>query len=185
MRKSRVTGALGAVVLAVGVLPATAHAAQGAESHSAVSCKQNHPYTFSVPGGPGSSSVYLNVGGGSRKGAKVITWPWAGGQGNEKWCLTPGPRGYAYNLRPWDNRNLCLDVPAGKYREGQELIVWTCNNGKNQDFYVQPVSTDGGTYHYTVLGPWEASHLKIHRGQYGQGSPVSLWKHLNMNAQWH
>ncbi|WP_459754853.1 RICIN domain-containing protein [Streptomyces sennicomposti] len=153
-------------------------------SAAAVSCNKNHAYTFHVPGSIGSGLVYLNVGGGSHKGAEVITWPWSGGKGNEKWCLTPGPKGYGWNLRPWDNRSLCLDVPAARYKKGQGLIVWNCNNGKNQVFYLQPVSTDGGTFQYTIMGPWEKQGLKIHRGANGRGSQVSLWPHLNQNARW-
>jgi len=182
MAMSRFAGNLGALVIGVAALPATAVAAQADGSTSqaaAVSCHKSRAYTFSTSSGSGP--VYLNVEGGSRKGARVITWPWAGGQGNEKWCLTQGPRGYGWNLRPWDKRNLCLDVPGAKYNKGQGLIVWDCNGRKNQDFYVRPVTTDTS---YTIIGPWEASHLKMHRGKNGRGSQVSLWPHLNLNAQW-
>lgn len=179
---------VGALALGAAVVPPAASAAPAyspaSVSAAAVSCNRNHAYTFHVPGSVGSGLVYLNVGGGSHKGAEVITWPWSGGKGNEKWCLTPGPKGYGWNLRPWDNRSLCLDVPAARYKKGQGLIVWNCNNGKNQVFYLQPVSTDGGTFQYTIMGPWEKQGLKIHRGANGRGSQVSLWPHLNQNARW-
>lgn len=179
--KARLGSMVGALAVSAAVLPAGATIAQADESKkaAAVSCNGNRAYTFSTSGS--SAPVYLNVSGGSRKGAKVITWPWAGGKGNEKWCLTRGPRGYGWNLRPWDNKSLCLDVPGSSYKKGQGLIVWNCNGRKNQDFYVQPVHTDTS---YTLLGPWEKSSLKIHRGKYDRGSQVSLWPHLNMHAQW-
>ncbi|MWA16099.1 RICIN domain-containing protein [Streptomyces sp. BA2] len=181
MAKQRLGAILGALAIGVAVLPTGSAVAQADNptKTAAVSCNANHAYTFSASSGSGP--VYLNVSGGSRKGAKVITWPWFGGKGNERWCLTQGPRGYGWNLRPWDNRGLCLDVPGSRYKKGQGLIVWNCNGRKNQDFYVKPVHTD---YSYTLLGPWEKGSLKIHCGADGRGSQVSLWPHLNTNAQW-
>ncbi|ATL32767.1 RICIN domain-containing protein [Streptomyces formicae] len=181
MAKHRLGALFGALAIGAAVLPAGSVVAQTDDSTStaAVRCNANHAYTFSTSGGGGP--VYLNVGGGSHKGAKVITWPWSGGQGNEKWCLTQGPRGYGWNLRPWDNRGLCLDVPHSRYKKGQGLVVWNCNGRKNQDFYVKPVHSD---YSYTLLGPWEKQDLKIHRGADERGSQVSLWSHLNLHAKW-
>ncbi|MEU3400704.1 RICIN domain-containing protein [Streptomyces filamentosus] len=144
-----------------------------------MSCKGNRAYTWRVQGTNGWA--YLNVSGGSRKGAKVITWPWAGGRGNEKWCLTTGPNGYGYNFRPWDRKDLCLDVPDARYNRGQGLIVWNCNNRKNQLF--QTVIRREGSLQYTIIGPWYAGSMKMHRGA-REGAQVSLWPHLNMNAAW-
>lgn len=114
-----------------------------------------HAYTFHVSGG----------------------WPWSGGQGNEKWCLTDATSG-GYTLRPWNARHLCLDVPAGRYKEGQGLIVWDCNGGKNQIFFVKAHEN------YFLIGPAESGGLFMHRGAHAEGSQVSLWKHQNINARW-
>ncbi|MEV8319874.1 RICIN domain-containing protein [Streptomyces sp. NPDC059900] len=182
MTNHRVGAALGALAMGIAVLPAGAAVAQSGNSPAgaaAVQCNKNHKYTFRTPG-DNYTYVYLNVKGGSRKGATVITWPWAGGKGNETWCLTPGPNGYGWNLRPWDNKNLCLDVPKGRYKKGQELIVWNCNKGKNQVFSIIQTHTDTN---YLLMSPWYGNGLKIHRGKY-DGSPVSLWSHQNRHSMW-
>ncbi|MGW4379852.1 RICIN domain-containing protein [Kitasatospora sp. NPDC004531] len=179
---SRIVSILGTAAAFLGAALA-APAAAAADSPAtvgtaAVNCKGGRAVTYWVTGGStGSGLVYLNVGGGSRKGAKVITWPWSGGKGNEKWCLTDAPQG-GYNLRPWDARHLCLDVPAGRYKEGQGLIVWDCNNGKNQAFSIRQSQ---GFY---LISPWENGGLFVHRGANAEGSQVSLWKHQNWNARW-
>ncbi|PWI13109.1 hypothetical protein DI272_02370 [Streptomyces sp. Act143] len=175
-----------AAVLAAGAVPAAATAADAAGTSSqaaAVVCKKvdgkEHPYTFRTPGGPGAF-VYLNVSGGSHKGAKVITYPWSGGRGNETWCLEQGRDGYGWYFHPWDKRSLCLDVPGGRYKKGQGLVVWDCNKRKNQLFDTTIVHTDNP---YTLITPWY-SNLKVHRGRNAVGSQVSLWPHINTHAEW-
>ncbi|GGP82641.1 RICIN domain-containing protein [Streptomyces melanogenes] len=174
--------AVGAAVLTLGAVPAAAvaaHADGTAGRAAAVSCNKNHAYRYGTPGGPGAY-VYLNVAGGSHKGAKVITYPWSGGKGNERWCLERGRDGYGWYFHPWDNRSLCLDVPGGRYKKGQGLIVWSCNKRKNQLFDTTIVHTDNP---YTLITPWY-SNLKVHRGKDAFGSQVSLWPHLNTHAEW-
>lgn len=184
MRKQRIGRMLGVLALGIGAIPASAAMARAdgdAQQEARPKCfNGTHAYTFATAGGPGAY-VYLNVAGGSHKGAKVITYPWSGGKGNEMWCLEPGPKGYGHRMHPYDNRNLCLDVPGGRYEKGQGLIVWDCNGRQNQTFDVLPVHTD---HPFSVIGPWEKSDLKVHRGKNAVGSQVSLWPHMNSHAEW-
>lgn len=59
----------------------------------------------------------------------------------------------------------CLDVPAGRYQEGQRLAMYRCNGGQNQSFRWTPGGpiTIGG-YCVDALG-----------GGGNNGDPIALW----------
>jgi hypothetical protein len=70
--------------------------------------------------------------------AKVIQWPWNGGN-NQQWQFVDRGSGY-YNLV---NRNSgkCLDVTSASSSDGALIIQYTCGSGNNQQFQWVAVSS--------------------------------------------
>jgi hypothetical protein len=70
--------------------------------------------------------------------AKVIQWPWHGGN-NQQWQFVDRGSGY-YNLK---NRNSgkCLDVTSVSSSDGALLIQYTCGSGNNQQFQLVAVGS--------------------------------------------
>jgi len=60
-----------------------------------------------------------------RQGANIVLSACNQSSATQRWALSPS--GQYKNERGW-----CMDIPAGRANQGQNLVAWSCNNGRNQ-----------------------------------------------------
>ena len=99
------------------------------------------------------SNQCLNISGGSRSdGGRLIQYPCSGGT-NELWRVAL-PTSHEEELEEEDysspsteivseaHSSKCLDVRAGSFEKGLQLIQWTCHDGLNQKFSIEALGAD-------------------------------------------
>lgn len=117
------------------------------------------------------SSMCLGVGGPPWRGMDVQIWECstAEQQGHRQLLL---PAGGVGQIRWAAHRDMCLDVSAGRAKNGNRIQIWRCKFGHPNMQFVLPA--DGRGKIRWATDP--SMCLAVAKGQYAQGTPIQLWE---------
>ncbi|MFI1177596.1 RICIN domain-containing protein [Streptomyces melanogenes] len=157
MTKPRMGGALGALALAVALLPVTtaataAASAPGNTTLANAGAAAAVAQQFNDPGDPGDPGDDVPIGG-------QVELP-----------ATPG-----YDSVINYHSGKCLEVPGGSTADGVQLQQWSCNGKKHQKWNMRFARSYGGLRLYYVINEKSGKCLSVKGGSSANGTAIIQW----------
>jgi galactose oxidase len=126
------------------------------------------------------SNKSLDVYGGSQdNGAKIIQWPYGGGN-NQQWQFKPSSNGYYTITARHSQKN--ANVEGGSQNDGAGIIQWPASPGEtNEQWCLKSVGSD----YYNIIARHSQKTIDVPGSSQTDGTQVMQWPNNNTaNQQW-